>query len=541
MRQFMYVVVFTGAFGLAVGFQNCSNVKFGQDTSSSQTGAGMKAPLCRPVTANEVQPRLKWDWFTNLAASPAPRFEAFNQVMAAPMVGDLNGDGRPEVVFTTFSTNPKDMAADVVLPVNYGANGVLRVVDGASGLTKFSIGSLDLAPMSASSPLLMDIDGDGRMEIFYFHYTGNYVVALNADGGLRWKFAVPKNGGYSAVGMSAGAVDARGIGSVVAGGYVITESATRQPSLKFTLGAVTAFGYNSLSLPLDPAHPDQFHVVNYNGIFRFDGSTVALFATPNLYLAAADLYPDVPGVEVIATGQNMILIYNGLTGALIKKVDLQLYNDLKCPGGTIGGGPATIGNFDGAGQPQIAIATGRYLTIFDRFGAPLYNSETSDCSSLSTGITSFDMNGDGKPEILYGDEQYVRIFEVNGGVLRVATQIVNPSGTLNEYPVIADLTDGGASNLLVVSNNYAASSLYGSNIPAADRAAALSITGVRAFESSAEQAWMPSRPVWNQYSYHPDLVTNTGRVIQAPAWDASYFRRNNQGTRVDMVCTQPGT
>ena len=48
---------------------------------------------------------------------------------------------------------------------------------------------------------------------------------------------------------------------------------------------------------------------------------------------------------------------------------------------------------------------------------------------------------------------------------------------------------------------------------------------------------MPSRPIWNQYSFHPDLVDNHGRVDTAPDWDSSFFRRNNQGYRVQMQCT----
>ncbi len=292
-------------------------------------------------------------------------------------------------------------------------------------------------------------------------------------------------------------------------------------------------------MPLDPAHPEVQFLVNPSGIYKGTGQLVATFAKTASYLAAADLYPEISGIEIVATGGGRLLIYNGLNGETIKDVDLSQYNDLVCVGKGVGGGPPSIGDFDGdPATLEIAVATGRHLTIFDREGVPKYKTTTQDCSSLVTGVTSFDLNGDKKPEVLYADEEYFRIFEIQNGVLVPIHKIVNPTGTLLEFPVVADLTGDHWANILVASNNYAVKSFYKDADEVMDATAAASITGLRAFESSASRSWMPTRPLWNQYSFHPDLFTDGARLISIPVLDKTIFRRNNQGYGLTGNCAK---
>lgn len=511
-------------------FQNCSRVDF-------QTTPSVEVPMCKDVSAPEVKPKLLWDWLTELPNSPDHSYPNFNQTMASPVVADLDGDKKPEVVFVNFTTKASEFFSDAST-VGYLANGVLRIVEGGTGRTKLSVGQMELAPYASQAPLLMDIDGDGKTEIFYVHYDRKSLVALNYDGTKRWVFNFPDGVmSIATAGVTGGDINQDGKGDIVLGKYVITEDAAKSPKVLLTLPLSINQHYTALALPLDPSHPERINIVNHQGMFRSDGTQIGDNFAGGLYFAAGDLYPEISGLEVVATGKGYLRILNGLTGAMIRAVDLKDYNELVCPAGSVGGGPPSIGDFDGDKSTlEIAVATGRHLTIFNSQGEPKYKTTTQDCSSLVTGLTSFDLNGDGKPEVLYSDEEYLRIFEIVDGKLKIVHQIVNPSGTLYEYPVVADITGTGAASLLLAGNNYAVNIFYKDPSELSDAAEAAKITGVRAFTSSAEKSWMPTRPVWNQYSFHPDLISDSAKFLISPRLDGRIFRRNNQGIGKELRC-----
>lgn len=517
-------------------FQNCSDMNFLAGPPISLASAPI---LCYDASAPEVKPKLLWDWRTQLAQSPAPRYEPFDQVMSSPMAGDLDRDGFPEVVFTTFSIVANEWYPDSANSAHHRKNGVLRVVDGRTGITKFSVSGTLTAPMGDVSPLLMDIDGDGFTEIFYPHYGSQKIIALNYNGSLRWSFTLPVAQSFAPTGLSGARNPASSIGDVFVGPYLVSESAARVPYVRTTLAIASNAHVSPLALPLNPALPGNISLVNHYGIYNpANGAVIgAAFPVSIGFSAAGDIDKSSPGLEIVGVGGSTLRILNGQTGAVLRSVDLTAYNDLICPNAGVGGGPPSIGDFDGDGATlEIAIATGRHLTIFDNQGLPKYKTISQDCSSLSTGLTSFDLNGDKKPEIIYADEEYLRIYEVRNGVLTVVQQIVNPSGTLHEYPIVADITGTGRAALVVSSNNYAAPYFYADPGELNDRTEAVNITGVRAFTSTGANAWMPTKPVWNQHSFHPDLINNASNFLAAPFLDGTFFRRNNQGVHQQTVC-----
>ncbi|MNS46018.1 FG-GAP repeat protein [compost metagenome] len=220
---------------------------------------------------------------------------------------------------------------------------------------------------------------------------------------------------------------------------------------------------------------------------------------------------------------------------------LSEHADLLCSGRTtVGGGQSTIGDFDGnSATLEIAVATGKSLTIFNNKGAKVAGYTTQDCSSLSTGITSFDFNGDGKPEIIYADEQYVRIFEMDGSNnLKVIWSEINPSGTLREYPVVADVDGDGYSELVVVANNMwvDVNSVY--QTPE-QRDLARPVTGLRVFGPQSVRAWMPTRAVWNQHAYMASNVTDDLKATASTLVNGAYptfFKRNVQKGLFQQTC-----
>jgi gliding motility-associated-like protein len=136
---------------------------------------------------------------------------------------------------------------------------------------------------------------------------------------------------------------------------------------------------------------------------------------------------------------------------------------------------------------------------------------TTDASGL-TGVTVFDFNGDGTQEIVYRDEDNLRI--MYGGNVPFPTGVdanrnwetfVAGSGTFDEHPVVADIDNDKQAEIIVTSYIVA-----GTNNPAADYRGRL-----RVFESDPQAGgpWLSARNIWNQYNYH---VVNVNDDLSIP-------------------------
>lgn len=561
LKHFGKIAQTTAFFGvltaIAVSFQNCGGPA-GLDLSSGglvessstnlvEVSARLFDPAvpeeCIQVGAGATIPTLKWQWL------PTAQYLNFDQVMSAPVVGDINGDGKPEVVATYFSVREQDRFGDAV-GTTYTANGVIRIINGSTGRDLMAMGAANLAPMGSTTPLLVDLDSDGTMEIVYQHYTGTKIVALNSNGTLRWTFPVPETI-FCMDGLSAYDLDKNGRPEIITSNYTIEEDATRQPFKKVALQGQN--GANTCKALVLATKNDQsdLKILTFAGIFNLNGTVSSPLNTTNLGLVAigaGDVRPDVQGNEVVRIAQfpgtgSALEIINASTGALLSTTSLDSLSVRRCPSNTVGGGPLTIGNFDDdPSTMEVAVATGQNLMIFNGHGQLLAASETQDCSSLQTGMSSFDFNGDGKPELLYGDEEYFRIYSYRPGKLLEIFKIVNPTGTLLEYPVVADIDGNGTAELLVAGNNYAVSSFYKDPGEAGDVEAAKRVTGIRAFTAQINQAWMKTRPIWNQHYYQPSLVSDRGVSLDARTFAnsaiAKGLRINQQLSLAPPTCVK---
>src|SRR5690606_10463058 len=113
----------------------------------------------------------------------------------------------------------------------------------------------------------------------------------------------------------------------------------------------------------------------------------------------------------------------------------------------------TLADFDGDNLPEIGVAGATAYSVFDPDGpAPvLWSRDTKDFSSHATGSSVFDFEGDGVAEVIYGDECFVRVYRGTDG--HVLLEIPNNTGTIHEYPLVADVDADGRSEILVVANN----------------------------------------------------------------------------------------
>ena len=188
-------------------------------------------------------------------------------------------------------------------------------------------------------------------------------------------------------------------------------------------------------------------------------------------------------------------------------------NSAGCKGG---GGPPTIADFNGDGFPDVGLAGGIGYAVFD--GKKLMDStvankdtllwitQTQDCSSAQTGSSVFDFDGDGKAEVVYGDEVSLHVYSgVDGSEL---FNTCNTTGTLFEYPLVADVDSDGHADIVVASNSYSSLNCSGKKT-----------TGIRIF-GDTQGKWVRTRRIWNQHAYH---VTNVNEDGSIPAVEAANF------------------
>ena len=160
------------------------------------------------------------------------------------------------------------------------------------------------------------------------------------------------------------------------------------------------------------------------------------------------------------------------------------------------GKPAVVHDFDGDGKADIAAATCTDYTVYSVSAAGVTpkwtNNMVQDISGLAT-ATGFDFLGGGVAQAIYADEQQIYVFDGATGKIELTSP--RSSGTLIEYPIVADVDNDGSAEIAYVSNYK-----QGMSGP--------SLTVLR----DAMDRWIPARRIWNQYSYHVTNVREDGTI-----------------------------
>jgi hypothetical protein len=484
-------------------------------------------PQCEVIPEGSFAPELKYQW-------------NFGDSMMAPIVvplddDDCNGtiDERdiPEIVFATFAGG------------NYNGDGTLRaisIVDGAV-VDKWSAYPLTDRINPGRSIAGGDIDGVPGNEVVVCTDTGR-VRAYGPDGTERWVSAYA-DGCFM---PSIADLDQDGVPEIVVEAGVL-DGAT---------GATEAsFATQNSVVAADLDGDGRLEVVGPHSAYEADGTLLAATGVSANHPAVADLDLDgAPEVAAIDFATHTLIVWRlGAAGVEILRQGININADLPaCPGDT-GGGPPTIADFDGDGMPDVGVAAGVGYAVFD--GAALMNpavagadtmmwlTPATDCSSRQTGSSVFDFDGDGSAEVVYGDEQYLRIYD--GATGQVLFETCNTTGTLWEYPLVADVDNEGHADIVVVSNSYSSITcpLDGSKQQ-----------GVRVF-GDQEGRWVRTRRIWNQHAYQVTNVEEDGSIpaMQTANWTVprlNNFRQNVQPegefSAPDLVvsvlgeCTPPG-
>ncbi len=476
-------------------------------------------PSCEFMPETSFAPSLKF------ASGDLPSLAGMD-VMMSPIVIQLDDDtcdgivderDIPEIVVASFAGG------------DYNNNGTLRalsIVDGAM-VEKWAVNPQGPQIHPGVEITAGNVDDQGGAEIFVCTNTGQ-VRAFRSDGTDLWTST------YAAGCLmpSLADVDSDGVPEVVVkGGVLDALTGATEATFAIVQSTVQAIDIDGDGL-LEIAGPDA--------VYEADGTLLATTGLTGSWTAAADLDGDfAPEIIVGQFNVHQIHVYHwdAMTQQVVidrQGLDINgMLSPALCPPGSsgsmYGGGPPTIADFDGNGTPDIGIAGGVGYAVIDGtkvmdplIAGPdtfLWSSQTTDCSSAQTGSSVFDFDGDGAAEVVYSDEQRLRIYAGATGTVLWST--CNTTGTLRELPVVADVDNDGHADIVVVSNDYSSILCDGTNQ-----------AGVRIFGDELG-LWVRTRRIWNQHHYHVTNIEENGAIpVQEPKnWlteGLNNFRQNVQ-------------
>ncbi|MCP4808016.1 MAG: VCBS repeat-containing protein [Proteobacteria bacterium] len=452
----------------------CSDYELSQ---KSDVGAGEDAcPIeDAPVVAIDVDescafdalpggfdPVVEWRWEGSLGAP------GHDDVMMMPVVGDVDADGLPEVVFTSYAAN------------QYGSAGALHILEGTGEETSAFTSIGGYAPVASSGVALGDLEGDGVPEILVMS-TDTRVLALHADGTLVWaseSLAGNTTGyGYPVVAD----LDGDGLAEVVSGRVILDHTGAT-----VGVGAYGQGGVYAIPVVADLDLDGNQEVLVGNAAYKRDGTAKWVNDMPDGWSAVADF--DLDGFGEVVSVQDGAVWLADTDGTI-------LWSDPSgVPGG--GGGPPTIADFDGDGLPEIGTAGYSGYVVHDTDGTQLWLQTTQDQSSARTGSAVFDFEGDGQAEVVYADELALFVYDGATGAVLMAEEN-HSSWTLFEYPAIVDVDADGEAEIILASNDSIDAGWQG-------------ITAI----GDLNDSWAPTTQTWNQHAYH---ITNAADDLSIPA------------------------
>lgn len=394
-----------------------------------------------------------------------------------PTVADLDRNGIPEVIFITTD-------AKVRIFTNFNP-------DASPCMQEWAV-SIQNASSGNTRAYVADFDGDGIGEIF----SGNDVFKLNLTNPNTPVLSrvLTGNGASGLLGWSNNSQPAE---SSTAADLLSVTDCNGDPDCD---GLEIAAGNQIYSIDIDDTDGDGFEIKVKRDLNTLDPG----HSYRDGYTSVADLNLDgIP--EIIVSGRRDIA--NGLyvwnKNGLVRHFTHSSFNQIH--------GMVCVANvFDdmtaGFQQnfPELIVCHDSKMLCLNLQKAQSTPAQpfwwtlpVVDQSGL-TGASVFDFNGDGEAEIVYRDENNLRImyggatpFPPGVSAQRNWFQTVAGSGTFDEYPVVADVDNDGDAEIAVTSFLVSGSMPAGSSYRGR----------LRIFES-ANAPWLPARPIWNQYNYY---------------------------------------
>ncbi|WP_233262048.1 kelch repeat-containing protein [Vitiosangium sp. GDMCC 1.1324] len=469
-----------------------------------------------PTASTSLKAELKWAW-TGSSVLPT-----YKQVMMTPVVVDVNGDRIPDIVFSTFDGDFYNETYNNGGDGN--SNGVLRAVSGKDGHELWAVADPAYRVKPAASIAAGDIDGDGKVEICGIPENGRGIICFENDGTFKFRSAPAAYDYNEWGGPSLADLEGDGTVEILDGNRVYSNTGALKWVGSDGMGGAQYTGPISFAADID--QDGTLEVINGRSVYKADGTLkCANTEIPQGFAGVANFDEDAAG-EIVVAGYGKVSLLDDNCQLLWTR-DVH-YTDPGQPFPTQRGhgGPPNIADFDGDGQLEIGLAGDWNYTVYAADGSVKWTTSIQEYSSGKTTSTTFDFEGDGRPEVIYADELWLRVLDgVSGAVL---WQTRHSSGTTHEMPLVVDVDADGSAEIIVVENNHSAPGF----------------NGIRVFGDSTGE-WVGTRGIWNQHAYSITNVNDDGTIPAHPATNwltpgLNNFRSNAPGVRAP-VCRVKGT
>lgn len=458
------------------------------------------------------------------------------------VAGDIDNDGKTELVttYTGLNGTQGNFTAITASKVN-----VFRPSTSAPTLdltTSFDVNFSGTEGATYEDVLTGDIDSDGCAEIFVvsknIKFNSNYkVYAYNCKGVMIW--ANPISFAFDPGMMGLADFDHDGFIELYSrtqifdahSGVLLGNNNIDNANTGIHAGVNKGWGMNSdapIAVDLLPEYPGLELVAGCR-IYQVIINRAAISATLNLakeYPQYATRSARVKGnstsvadfnqdgyLDVLAVGSdgayddNTTIFFWDVQNNNVKKFIDPIGTGDYIKGWKNGAGRISIADIDGDTLMNAVYVSGKYLYALKEGNTNLelvWRETVEDESSGFTGCTTFDLNGDGKSEIIYRDENYFFIYSTDETGVKHSVPVRCSSRTYNEYPIVVDVDGDGASEICLTCSTT--NLINGKNLDMFDQAE------VRVYES-ANIPWVPTRKVWNQHGY---FVTNVNDNLTIP-------------------------
>lgn len=466
--------------------------------------------------------------------------------MSTPMVADIDGDGYPEIIACKHDSQQSP----------WYSNGFL-VFDGRNGTLKQTIYTYQFVN-NGQCVTIADIDRDGLAEIYLLNREG-FVCSYSNSGTLRWvnsTTVVPYN-----FLLTAADIMGDSTAEIVCGSYIFNASdgtlLLQGVTQETGRGFAAPNGFNTTNKPyylysLCDINNDgklelcagntiySITITNENGtagnswnilrqadvnpaITNYDGQTISIDfdGDGDLDICVIGTSHSISSNNLPGTHTVNTYVWDGQTSTILGYKS-QIVNSNYCPS------IPSSADLDGNGSPEIAFTIKGVGLI-----AYSYNpNATSSMSELhhyipfgeTTGLTVFDFNQDNHNEIVFRNDSLLYI--VDGSTLtNKCTPVPAFSGTLTEYPVVADV-NGDSHAEIIVSRAYLDWSSGNCN-------GCISVYG-----SATPGAWSSARKVWNQWAYNSVNINEDLTIPQHLFNIANQFPNGKQPFNT-FLCQMP--
>ncbi|MEQ1746048.1 MAG: FG-GAP-like repeat-containing protein [Saprospiraceae bacterium] len=420
-----------------------------------------------------------------------------NYPAPGPTIADVNNDGKPELLIICLDQK-------IRVYNNYRENPVAPM--------DLWIITTDLVDMRAQRPMLADFDSDGTPEvyvgsdIFRFNFTDPANPTLNKvlDGPIFW--------GANLTGQLFYQQHYYQASNPVAADLLTPADCNGDPDCN---GLEIAAGMAIYSIDLDPNDGDGLEI-KMQRYLQSTGQTIFFDG----YTSVADI--DLDGVLDVLVSSKV----SSETGmyAWNKNGFLRFFPFLQSGYNSNGAVPCVANVFDDRTQGFAVDMPEILLTDIHAFHAFNIQASQKDPAapywwrlptSGTTGsgyspAVTFDFNGDGIQEILYGADKFRVLY---GGAAPFPPGVDSTRtwhkfsfglATTDKHPVIADVDNDNEAEIVFTywPGYFDQGQVEGTS------------EGVVGVVESAEGPWMPTRKIWNQYNY---FVVNVNDDLTIPA------------------------